>query len=265
MATENNSLVEIRGLTKIYTQHRWLSRERFVVPALEGVDLTLRAGTTLALVGESGSGKSTLARCLALLEEPTSGEIWLEGRKLMALPPREKVLVRPRIQLIFQDPVAAINPRLRAADVVAEPLVIQGRGTNQQQEARALELLEQVGLSVKWADRLPAEFSGGQRQRLAIARALALEPKLLILDEALSALDLSIQAQIIRLLWDLQAARGLAYLLVAHDLGLVSRTADEVAVMHRGRIVERAAAPEIFTHPQHPHTQELLDAVPRLP
>ncbi len=257
-------LLHVQGLSKHYVQHRWFSRDKFLVQAIDNVELTIPSGSTLALVGESGSGKSTLARCLARLEEPSSGEIWFDGRNLLALTARELLPIRQQIQLIFQDPTAALNPRLSAAEVIAEPLDILGRGTKKEQRQRAVELMEQVGLSPQWADRLPLEISGGQRQRLAIARALVLQPKFLILDEALSGLDLSIQAQIVNLLLELQASHSLTYLYISHDLSLIGHLADEVVVMHQGKIVERARTAELFAHPQHQHTRALLAANPAL-
>ena len=257
-------LVRVQGLSKRYLQRRWFSREKFLVQALDNVELTIARGCTLALVGESGSGKSTLARCLARLEEPSSGEIWYEGRNLLDLSPQQLLPFRRQIQLIFQDPASALNPRLSAVEIVAEPLAIQQCGTKKERHQRALELMEQVGLPPQWGDRLPLEFSGGQRQRLAIARALALEPKFLVLDEALSGLDLSLQAQIVNLLLELQALHSLTYLYISHDLSLVGHIADEVAVMHQGKIVERARTSELFSHPQHPQTRALLAAIPML-
>lgn len=259
-----STLLRVKGLRKFYEQRRWLSRRRFVVPAVDGVDLTIARGTTLALVGESGSGKSTLARCLVRLEEPTAGEIWYDGKNLLLLSRAELRPIQGQIQLIFQDPAAALNPRLTALEIVVEPLLVQGRGTRRERRERGLALMEKVGLLSQWAERPAAEFSGGQRQRLAIARALALEPRLLILDEALSALDLSVQAQIVNLLLELQASRGLTYLYITHDLSLVGHLADEMAVMQRGRIVERASARELLRHPQHAHTRALVAAVPRV-
>lgn len=255
-------LLRVERLSKEYRQRRWYSRTAHSVIALESVDLTIYPGATYALVGESGSGKSTLARCLARLEEPSSGEIWFEGKSLLALSGRKMASVRTQIQLIFQDPATALNPRFCAAEIVAEPLRIQRRGTKNEQRERALALMEQVGLSRQSAARSPLEFSGGQRQRLAIARALTLEPKLLILDEALSGLDLSIQAQIVNLLLELQDSRSLAYLYISHDLSLVAHLADEVALMHQGKIVERGRPAELFGRPQHPHTCALLAAMP---
>ncbi len=269
MAAEHSTrsgdeLLCVRGLRKTFLQHREWSREKFLVCALDGVDLSLSEGQTLAVVGESGSGKSTLARCIALLEKPTSGEICFGGQDLLAASREELFPVRAQIQMIFQDPASALNPRFTAAEIIAEPLRIHRRGSPQGQRDRALKLMELVGLSTGWADRKPLEFSGGQRQRLAIARALALEPKLLILDEALSALDPPIQAQIINLLLELQKSRGLSYLYITHDLSAVGCLADEVAILARGRIVERAPTAKLFSHPQQPETQALLAAVPVL-
>jgi ABC-type glutathione transport system ATPase component len=262
LAHPSTSLVRARGLSKRYLQRDWLSRDIFYVQALDNVDLAVRAGSTLALVGESGSGKSTLARCLALLENPSSGEIWFEGELLSNKRARELLLMRRQIQIIFQDAALALNPRFTAGEIVAEPLAIEGKVTKTEQRRRALELMENVGLLKRWAERRPLELSGGQRQRLAIARALAVRPKLLILDEALSALDPSVQAQMVNLLQDLQASFALTYLYISHDLALVGHLADEVAVMQHGRIVELANQADLFTHPQHPHTRELLTSMP---
>jgi ABC-type oligopeptide transport system ATPase subunit len=238
---------------------RRLSKQYGVVRALNHVGLAIPAGSTLALVGQSGSGKSTLARCVARLEDPTSGEIWFEGHDIARSNPRA---LRGRIQLIFQDPATSLNPRFSATNIVAEPLVIQGWGTRRERRERALDLMRQVGLAPEWGRRLPLEFSGGQRQRLAIARALALEPKLLILDEALSGLDLSTQAQIVNLLLDLQRGNGLAYLYISHDLVMAAHLADEIAVIYQGAIVERASPAELFDNPRHAHTRALLASIP---
>ncbi len=262
--TGSRHLLLVRDLSKSYVQRRWFSRERFLIKAFDAVDLTIQHRSTFALVGESGTGKSTLARCIARLEEPSSGEIWYEGKNLLNLPKPEMLRVREEIQLIFQDPTSALNPRLSAVEVISEPLLIQGRGTKKERHRRALELMEHVGLSPDWGHKSPPEFSGGQRQRLALARALALQPKLLILDEGLAGLDLSIQAQMVNLLAELQAANSLSYLYISHDLALVSHVADEVAVMRDGRIVEQGKAAELFSAPRHPYTQELIAAVPRL-
>ena len=256
----HEALVRIRGLGKRYVQRRPLTRTKFTIEALENVDLTIRRGTTLVLVGESGAGKSTLVRCLCLIEKPTSGEIWFDGMNLPTLGRKELLPVRRQIQIIFQDPTSALNPRFTAREIIAEPLAIQHEGTKQQRRQRALQLMEQVGLCGKDENKLPLEFSGGQRQRLAIARALALEPKLLILDEALSSLDLANQEMILRLLDDLQARHALTYVHVSHDLRMVSDLADEVAVMLEGKIVEQKRTSDLFLRAEHPYTQDLLDA-----
>lgn len=261
---DKNALVRVCGLRKEYVQRRPLSRAKFTVCALSGLDLTIRCGATLAVVGESGAGKSTLARCLALIEAPTSGEIWWGDVDLLTLKRQALFRMRRQVQVIFQDPTSALNPGMTANEIIEEPLRIQGIGTESERSLRVLDLMDQVGLPAKWVNKLPLEFSGGQRQRLAIARALALEPELLILDEALSNLDLANQELILRLLADLQAMHALTYIHVAHDLRLVADLADEVAVMHAGRIVEQKYARELFARAEHPYTQELLAAAPTL-
>jgi len=257
-----SALLYVRGLGKTYTQRRPFSRSEFDVRALEDVDISVPRGKTLALVGESGAGKSTLARCIALLEKPTCGEIWFECENVTGLRKKDLFPLRRRVQFVFQDPTSALNPRMTASEIIAEPLVIHRVGTAAGQRETALQLMEQVGLPATWAEKRPLEFSGGQRQRLAIARALALDPCLLILDEALSSLDAKNQDLILQLLADLQVARSLTYLHVCHELSLVERFADEVAVMRDGRIVECQPAPELFSRPQHSYTQELLAAMP---
>lgn len=260
----NNALLRVRGLSKEYIQRSPLTHRKFAIQALNNLNLTIRRGATLAVVGESGAGKSTLVRCLALIEKPTAGEMWWNDADLLGLKKRALFAMRRKIQIIFQDPTSALNPGMTAAEIVEEPLAIQEIGAKDERYARALELMEQVGLSANWANKLPMEFSGGQRQRLAIARALALEPELLILDEALSNLDLANQEMILQLLRELQSARGLTYIYVAHDLNMVEDVADEVAVMYEGQIVERKYVPTIFTHAEHPYTQELLAMAPSL-
>lgn len=257
MSTER---LRARHLGKRYRRRLSLRRSQ-EIHALREVDLCLEPGATLALVGASGSGKSTLARCLALLESPSSGEIWFDGRSLTSLTGRALVPFRRQIQLVFQDPATALNPRLAAAEIVAEPLRVAGRGSRHEQRRRARALLETVGLPASCERRRPLELSGGQRQRLAIARALALEPKVLILDEALSGLDLSLQAQMVSLVQELQAARALACLYVSHDLDLMGTVADDMAVMHAGRIVEQGRASELLARPQHPRTREMVAAL----
>lgn len=256
----NAPLLEVRNLCKAYVQKRPLSSKRFTVDALNSVSLKLPPGKTLAVVGESGSGKSTLARCIALLETPTAGEIIFEGRNLLDLNPRELSSIRRSIQLIFQDPASALNPGMTAGDLIAEPLLIQRIGNPDERSRKVLEMMERVGLPAEGQNKLPLEFSGGQRQRIAIARALVLEPKLLILDEALSSLDIANQESILELLAELQRACALTYIHVSHDLRIVSGCADEIAVMHAGRIVEHKSAAELLASPQHTRTQALLAA-----
>jgi len=255
------ALVRTTALHKQYVQRGWFARKNYVVEALCGAELEITPGCLTALVGGSGSGKSTLARCLAMLEQPDSGEIWFEGQSISSGNPEQVAGLRPKIQLVFQDSAGALNPRFSAAQIIAEPLEIQRRESGPRLRERALELMEEVGLSPEWAHRRPLEFSGGQRQRLAIARAIALKPAFLILDESLSGLDLSTQAQILNLLLDLQAAHSLTYLLISHDLTLVGQIADFVAVMHQGKIVERGSREQVLSRPQHAHTRELVESV----
>jgi peptide/nickel transport system ATP-binding protein len=255
------ALVRAVGLRKGHIQRAPFSQKKFVIEALVDVALEVEQATLTALVGESGSGKSTLGRCLAMLEKPDHGEIWFEGVELTQASDRQIARLRPQIQMVFQDSAGALNPRFTAAQIIAEPLEIQERESGPNLRARACELMEEVGLSADWADRSSLEFSGGQRQRLAIARAIAQKPAFLILDESLSGLDLSTQAQILNLLLDLQRAHSLTYLLISHDLSLVGQVADFVAVMHQGRIVEQGTRQDVFANPRHSHTRELLGSV----
>jgi len=252
------ALVRTRALSKQYVQRRPFSRKKCVIDALIDVELEIASGCVTALVGESGSGKSTLGNCLGMLETTDRGEIWFEGNEISRWKARQLVPLRSKIQMVFQDSVGALNPNFTAAETIEEPLEIQRRESGKRLRARACELMEEVGLSADWADRSPLEFSGGQRQRLSIARAIALEPAFLILDESLSGLDLSTQAHILNLLLDLQTAHSLTYLLISHDLSLVGQVAEFVAVMHRGKIVEQGSRQEVFDNPQHAHTRELL-------
>ncbi len=263
-AGKREPLMRIANLSKQYVQRRLLTRAPFTVCAFEGVNLAIHRGTTLGIVGESGAGKSTLARCMALVEKPTAGEIWFEGKNLLNLNRKVLFPVHRQIQLIFQDPTSALNPRLTAEEIIAEPLAIQRIGTKDSRRMRAQELMGQVGLPARSGGKRPLEFSGGQRQRLAVARALALEPKLLILDEALSSLDLLNQQMILKLLADLREVHSLTYVHISHDLRLVSEFADEVAVMSERRIVEQKPASELFARPEHPDTKALLAAMPSL-
>jgi ABC-type glutathione transport system ATPase component len=264
MTCSHEPLLCAEHLSMNHVQRHAVTNVNRILQAFTDVNLTIYPCTTVALVGESGAGKSSLARCLALLEKPAEGEIWFEGVNLLALDGRALFPIRRKVQMIFQDPTSALNPRLTAGEIIAEPLLIQGQGTKAQQRVRALELMEQVGLLRQWEGKTALEFSGGQRQRLAIARALILEPKLLILDEALSSLDIANQDMILKLLIDIQAAHSLTYLHISHDLRLVSRFAEVVAVMHAGKIVEQGRASNVFAEPQHPYTQELLAAMPSL-
>jgi len=254
------ALIRATGLCKQYVQRGTFARKKYRVEALRGVELDIAPDCLTALVGGSGSGKSTLARCLAMLEEPDSGEIWFEGQSIARRNAEQRSSLCPRIQLVFQDSAGALNPRFSAAEIIAEPLEIQRRETGARLRERARELMEEVGVPPEWANRRPLEFSGGQRQRLAIARALALKPEFLILDESLSGLDLSTQAQILNLLLDLQSSHSLTYLLISHDLTLVGQVADFVAVMQQGKIVERGSRRDVLGNPQHTHTQTLVNS-----
>jgi peptide/nickel transport system ATP-binding protein len=252
-------ILSARGLTKQFRVRGAGFRSAATLQAVSGVDLDLRAGRCLALVGESGCGKSTLARLLLRLEDPTSGSITLDGRELTGLGDRELRDVRREIQMVFQDPYSSLNPRLSVGEIVGEPLTVH----KVPDRARRIgELLTSVGLDPAVRVRFPGEFSGGQRQRIGIARAIALEPRTLVLDEPVSALDVSIQASVLNLLRDLQRKRDMAYLFIAHDLAVVRQVADEVAVMYLGRIVEQGPADRIYGRPAHPYTTALLSAVP---
>ena len=254
-------VLSTREVCKTFTQAGGLWAQRRVVNALRNVDLEVRAGETLGLVGESGSGKSTFARCLVRLVDADSGEIWFAGQNLVPLPPSAMRPLRPRIQMIFQDPYASLNPRRKVGRIIAEGPMAQGTSSRAAMD-KARELLALVGLDPSVADRYPHEFSGGQRQRVGIARALALEPEVLIADEPVSALDVSVQAQILELLADLQQRLDLALVFITHDLRVAAQVCDTIAVMRLGEIVESGPKAEVFRAPKHEYTRALLDAIP---
>jgi ABC-type glutathione transport system ATPase component len=249
-------LLRAENVTKRYESRALGTRRE--VRALDGVSLSIVPGQTLSLVGESGCGKSTLALCLACLENVSSGRIWFAGVELTTLKEAQRRKVQPRIQMVFQDPASSLNPRLSALELVMEPLNIQKRLEKWERGDRARSLLKRVGIPAEKLEQRPSEFSGGQRQRIAIARALGLEPQLLILDEALSALDCSVQAQVANLLLELQAALGLTYLFITHDLAMAAHLGDEIAVMDRGRVVEMGGVEEVVSAPAHEVTRRLL-------
>ncbi|MGQ9475343.1 MAG: ABC transporter ATP-binding protein [Actinomycetota bacterium] len=264
MSGDNGILLETRDLVKHFPLGKGLILSRLggSVKAVDGVSLEVLKGQTLGLVGESGCGKSTLARLILRLIKADRGEIMFEGRDLLKLSHREMKAARRSLQIIFQDPYASLNPRMSVGAIVMEPMVIHGEGTKEERRRRAMELLDLVGLQPEHFSRYPHEFSGGQRQRIGVARALALRPRLIICDEPVSALDVSIQAQVLNLLKELQEEFHLTYIFIAHDLSVVRYISDEVAVMYLGKIVERAAHDELYDHPMHPYTLALLSAVP---
>lgn len=264
MEDERETLAQIRGLVKHFPIMRGsiIKREVGQIRAVDGVSFDLYRGETLGLVGETGSGKTTVGRTMLRLYEATGGKVIFDGVDLMSLKGRELDQIRRRISMIFQDPLASLNPRMTIGSIVGEPLLVHKVGNKKQRRARVGQLLEQVGLNPHFVNRYPHEFSGGQQQRIGIARALALNPDLIICDEPISSLDVSIQAQIVNLLERLQNELGLTYLFIAHDLSMVRHISDRIAVMYLGKIVELADRDSIYSNPLHPYTQALMSAVP---
>jgi peptide/nickel transport system ATP-binding protein len=256
------AIVEVRHLTKTFARRRsWFSAAE-ATTVVDDVSFDIEEGETFGLVGESGSGKTTTGRCILRLIEPTSGEVRFKGEDVLSFTPVRLREVRREMQIVFQDPYSSLNPRMRVGAIVAEPLVIHGIGDRPARKARVAELLRLVGLEPPMAGRYPRDFSGGQRQRIAIARALALEPSFLIADEPVSSLDMTVQAQVMDLLMDLQRRLGLTCLFIAHDLRLVENICTRLAVMYRGRIVEMGPTAAVFGSPKHPYTRALLSAIP---
>ena len=258
MSTTYQHLVNVRHLVK----HFPVEGSDDVVRAVDDVSFEIRRGETLGLVGESGCGKSTVGRCLLRLIEPTAGQIDFDGRDVRSLNRNDLRELRREMQIVFQDPYASLNPRMKVGDIVGEPLVIHKIGTKKERGERVGELLRRVGLDPDYRKRYPHEFSGGQRQRIGVARTLALNPKLIVADEPVSALDVSVQAQVVNLLQDLQKEFGLTYLFISHGLAVVEHISTRVAVMYLGRIVEIASAADLYLRPLHPYTQALLSAIP---
>ena len=263
-AQESGALLAVDDLQKYFPVRKGLLIERTVdyVKAVDGVSFEIAEGETLGLVGESGSGKSTTGYCVLQLLKPTAGSVRFMGRELTKTGRNDLREMRKEMQIVFQDPYSSLNPRMTVGTIVGEPMLVHGQGTRRAREARVRDLLETVGFNPDFTNRYPHEFSGGQRQRIGIARALALNPRLIVCDEPVSALDVSIQAQILNLLKDLQRDLGLAYLFVAHDLAVVRTMSDRIAVMNRGKLVEIGRAEDVYTNPQDDYTKALLAAVP---
>ncbi|MGR6979848.1 peptide ABC transporter ATP-binding protein [Testudinibacter sp. P27/CKL/0425] len=260
----DNVLLKGIDLKKYYPVKKGLFSKPQQVKALDGVSFELGRGKTLAVVGESGCGKSTLARLLTMIEDPTDGELYYNGQNFLVNDNETKKLRRKKIQIVFQNPYASLNPRKKVGTILEEPLLINTELTPEQRKEKVLAIMAQVGLRAEFYDRYPHMFSGGQRQRIAIARGLVLNPDIVVADEPVSALDVSVRAQVLNLMMDLQNELGLSYIFISHDLSVVEHIADEVIVMYLGRCVEQGTTEQIFSNPRHPYTQALLSATPRL-
>ncbi|SMB78560.1 dipeptide transport system ATP-binding protein [Pasteurella testudinis DSM 23072] len=263
-AAAENVLLQGIDLKKYYPVKKGLFSKTREVKALDGVSFDLRRGQTLAVVGESGCGKSTLARLLTMIEQPTDGELYYNGQNFLVNDSATQKLRRQKIQIVFQNPYASLNPRKKVGTILEEPLLINTDLTAAERKEKVLKIMEQVGLRAEFYDRYPHMFSGGQRQRIAIARGLVLNPDIVVADEPVSALDVSVRAQVLNLMMDLQNELGLSYIFISHDLSVVEHIADEVIVMYLGRCVEQGTTEQIFSNPRHPYTQALLSATPRL-
>lgn len=260
---EKKPLLEVKNIKKWFPARKSpFSREKIYIKAVDGVSFTLNAGETLGVVGESGCGKSTMGRTVLRLLEPTEGQVIFDGKDYTALKDKELRKSRSDLQIIFQDPYASLDPRMTIGDIIAEPLDIQLHLSSKERMDRVLQTMERVGLNTRYVNRYPHEFSGGQRQRIGIARAIVLNPKIMVCDEPVSALDVSIQAQVINLLMDLQAEMGMAYIFISHDLSVIKHISDRVAVMYLGHVVELADKKDLYEHPMHPYTVALLSAIP---
>lgn len=262
-ASTDQTMLKVSGLSMHFPIYKGLMRRQVgVVKAVDEVSFETRRGETLGLVGESGCGKSTTGRAILKLYKPTAGSIELDGQDITSCSGDELRALRPDMQMIFQDPMACLNPRMTVGSIIAEPLDEHSKMSRSEKRERVADLLEAVGMNASFSNRYPHEFSGGQRQRIGIARALALEPKFIVCDEPIAALDVSIQAQVVNLLEDLQTQRNLTFLFISHDLSMVRHIADRIAVMYLGKIVELASRNDLYSNPQHPYTQALLSAVP---
>ncbi|WP_191601751.1 peptide ABC transporter ATP-binding protein [Marinomonas algicola] len=262
--TNENLILKGTDLKQHYVVNQGFFKEDALVKAVDGISFELERGKTLAVVGESGCGKSTLGRMLTMIETPTSGELNYKGQNLLTLSKSEQMALRQRIQIIFQNPYGSLNPRKKIGDILEEPLVINTKLNKAERKAKALLIMSKVGLKTEHYDRYPHMFSGGQRQRIAIARGLMLDPNVIVADEPVSALDVSVQAQVLNLMMDLQQEFGLSYVFISHDLSVVEHIADEVMVMYLGKVVEQGPKEQVFANPKHPYTLALMSSTPQL-